>query len=66
VELWKRKGATKKREETDEKKEHEEQLEEVTLLQSSPCKPTVVVELCCHCHELSIALKVLLFSSRFL
>ncbi len=28
----------------------------VQPLQSSPCKPTMVVEVCCHCHELSIAL----------
>jgi hypothetical protein len=30
----------------------------VTLLQCSPCKPTVVAEVCCRCHELSIAVKV--------
>jgi hypothetical protein len=44
-----------KREKRDEKEEqHEEQLEEVSLLQSSPCKPTMVVEVCCHCHELGL------------
>jgi hypothetical protein len=50
-----------KREKRDKKEEqHEEQLEEVSLLQSSLCKPTMVVEVCCHCHELS-----LLTSQRF-
>jgi hypothetical protein len=56
VELWKRRTKATKREEREEGEEqHEEQLEEVSLLQSRPCKPTMVVEVCCHCHELSIA-----------
>jgi len=66
--------ATKKREEKDEEEEqheeqiekerneeeeqHEEQLEEMSLLQSSPCKPTMVIEVCCHCHEFSNVVKV--------
>jgi len=40
----------------EEEKQHEEQLEKVSLLQSSPCKPTMVIEVCCHCHELSITI----------
>jgi polyferredoxin len=42
--------SNKKREKRDKKEEqHEERLEEVSLLQSSPCKPTMVaeVEVCC-------------------
>jgi hypothetical protein len=60
VELWKKRpGATKKREERDkEEEQHEEQLEEVSLLQSSPYKLTMVVEVCYHRHELSIVVKV--------
>jgi hypothetical protein len=47
-----------KKEERDEnEKQHEEQLEEVSLLYTSPCKPMMVVEVCCHQHELSIAVK---------
>jgi len=56
-----------KREERDkEKEQHEEQLKEVSLLQSSPCKPTMVVKVCCHCHELSITVKVCCLHQDFL
>jgi hypothetical protein len=59
--------SNKQKLERDEKKEqHEEQLEEVSLLQSSPCKPTMVVEICRYCHELSIATKVCCFHQDFL
>jgi hypothetical protein len=52
-----------KREERDKE---EEQLEEVSLLQSSPYKPTMVVEVCCHRHELSIVVKVYCLQEDFL
>jgi len=42
----------------EEEKQHEEQSEDMRLLQPSPCKPPMVVEVYCHRHELSIALKV--------
>ncbi len=45
---------SKKGKERRKKEQHEEGLQEVSLLQSSPCKPTMVVEVCCHCHELSL------------
>jgi archaellum component FlaD/FlaE len=42
--------ATKKEEKDEKEKQHEKQFEGVSLLQSSPCKPTIVVEVCHHCH----------------
>jgi hypothetical protein len=57
----------KKREERDEVEEqHDKQLEEISLLQSSPCKPTMVVKVCCHCHELSIVMNVCCLHQDFL
>jgi hypothetical protein len=40
-------------------------MEGVSFLQSSPSKPTMVGEVCCHCHELLIAVKVWCFHSDF-
>jgi len=67
-ELWKRRTrpTEKSGEREEEEEQHEKQLEEVTLLKSRPCKPTVVVEVCCHYHELSIAVKVCCFHQDFL
>jgi hypothetical protein len=50
----------------EEEEQHEEQLEEVSILQFSPCKPTMVVEVCCHRHELSIVVKVSCLHHDFL
>jgi len=36
----------KNRRREEEEEQHDEQLEEVSHLQSSPCKPTMVVEVC--------------------
>jgi hypothetical protein len=54
--------STKKKEERDKKGE---QLKEVSLLQSSPYQPTMVVEVCCHHDELLIAVKVCYFHQDF-
>ncbi len=49
----------KKEEERHEKEvQYEEQLKEVSFLQSSPYKPTMVVEVCCHRDELLTVVKV--------
>ncbi len=68
VGLWKRstratkKGGEKLRTRTTwratrkKKDGKEKQLEEVSPLQSNPCKPTMVVKSCCHRHEFSIAM----------
>jgi hypothetical protein len=50
----------------EEKKQHEEQLEKVSLLQSSPCKPTMVIEVCCHRHEISTTIMICYFHWDFL
>ncbi len=56
-----------KKEEIDEdEKQQEEQLEEVSVLHTSPCKPMMVVEVCCHQHELSIAVKACCLHQDFL
>jgi len=50
----------------EEKDEEEEQLEEVNLLQPNPYKLIMVVDVCCHCQELSIAAKVFCLHMEFL
>jgi hypothetical protein len=57
----------KKKEERDEKgKQHEKQLEGVSLLECNLCKSTLVVEVCRHRHELLIVVKVWSFHRDFL
>ncbi len=48
----------KKSKRDKEEEQHEEQLQEVSLSQSSPYKPTMVIEVCCHCQEFFVAIKV--------
>jgi hypothetical protein len=50
-------GKKKKEEREENEEQPEEHLKEASLLQSNPYKPTIVVEVCCHSHELSIAIK---------
>jgi hypothetical protein len=57
----------KKEEERDEKgKQHEKQLEGVSLLECNLCKSTLVVEVCRHRLELLIVVKVWSFHRDFL
>jgi len=48
MELWKRRTGERKKKgrREEEEEQHDEQLEEVSHLQSIPCKPTMVVEVC--------------------
>jgi len=57
--------SNKKMRKDEEEKQHEEQLEKVSLLQSSPCKPTMVIEVCCNCHELSFTTMICYFHWDF-
>jgi len=49
----------------EQQKREEKDEEEVNLLQPNPYKLIMVVEVCCHCQELSIAAKVFCLHMEF-
>ncbi len=58
VEPWKTTRATKRGERDEKRNNMRSKLEEMSLLQPNPCKPMMLVKVCCHCQELLIAVEV--------
>ncbi len=64
--MWSRGRGGQEQQKREEKDEEEEQLEEGNLLQPNPYKLMLVVDVCCHRQELSIAAKVCCLHMEFL